>query len=95
MRCPQAGCVISSINILAVVAAERRERRPEGKVAKPDLTRDAARALEMQAILNLPGDDEFVVLVARRIDGDKVAIIGVAEGDKPLLDRALKAVVAG
>jgi len=79
----------------AVVAAERRERRPEGKVAKPDLTRDAARALEMQAILNLPGDDEFVVLVARRIDGDKVAIIGVAEGDKPLLDRALKAVVAG
>ncbi len=79
----------------AVVAAERRERRPEGKPAKPDLTRDAARALTGQAVLSLPGDDEFVVLVARRVDGDTVAIIGVADGDKALLDRALKAVVAG
>jgi hypothetical protein len=74
----------------AIVAAERRERRPEGKPGKPDLVRDAARALEAQAVLTLPGDDEFVVLVARRIDGEKVAIIGVAEGDKPLLDRALR-----
>ncbi len=77
----------------AVVAAERRERRPEGKPAKPDLARDAARALDAQAVLTLPGDDEFVLLVARRIDAERVAIIGVAEGDKPLLDRALKAVV--
>jgi hypothetical protein len=76
----------------AVVAAERRERRPEGKRAKPDLTRDAARALEGQAVLSLPGDDEFIVLVARRIDAEKVAIIGVAEGDKALLDRALRIV---
>jgi hypothetical protein len=78
----------------AVVAAERRERRPEGKPVKPDATRDAARALQSQAMLTLPGDDEFVVLVARRIDGERVGIIGVAEGDKALLDRALKAVTA-
>ncbi len=78
----------------AVVAAERRERRPEGKPEKPDVAREAARALEAQAILTLPGDDEFVILVARRIDGERVAVIGVAEGDKPLLDRALKAVTA-
>ncbi len=77
----------------AVVAAERRERRPADKPAKPDTVRDAARVLEAQAVLSLPGDDEFVLLVARRIDGEKVAIIGVAEGDKPLLDRALKAIL--
>jgi hypothetical protein len=78
----------------AVVAAERRERRPADKPAKVDLTREAARALEAQAILTLPGDDEFIVLIARRIDGERVAVIGVVDGDKPMLDRALKAITA-
>jgi hypothetical protein len=78
----------------AVVAAERRERRPADKPVKVDLTREAARALEGQAILTLPGDDEFVVLIARRVDGETVAVIGVVDGDKPMLDRALKAITA-
>jgi hypothetical protein len=78
----------------AVVAAERRERRPADKPAKVDMTRAAARALEAQAILTLPGDDEFIVLIARRIDGERVAVIGVVDGDKPMLDRALKAITA-
>lgn len=77
----------------AIVAAERRERRPEGKPERPDATRDAARALPEQAYLNLPGEDEFVVLVARRIDANRVAIIGVAPDDRPLLDRALRHIV--
>jgi hypothetical protein len=76
----------------AIVGADRRERRPEGKPAKPDVTRDAARSLEGQAVLTLPGDDEFVVLVARRIDGERVAIIGVVPDDKPLMDRALRSI---
>jgi hypothetical protein len=78
----------------AVVAAERRERRPADKPVKVDLTREAARALEGQAILTLPGDDEFIVLIARRVDGERVAVIGVVDGDKPMLDRALKAITA-
>lgn len=76
----------------AIVAADRRERRPEGKAPKPDLTREAARALETQAVLTLPGEDEFVVLVARRIDGERVGIIGVVPDDKPLTDRALRSI---
>jgi hypothetical protein len=76
----------------AVVAAERRERRPVDKPAKIDLTREAARVLESQAVLTLPGDDEFIVLIARRIDDERVAVIGVVDGDKPMLDRALKAI---
>lgn len=78
----------------AVVAAERRERRPADKPPKADLAREAARGLEAQAILTLPGNDEFIVLVARRLDHDKVAVIGVVDGDKPMLDRALKAITA-
>jgi hypothetical protein len=77
----------------AIVAAERRERRPADKPVKPDLTRQAARAMPEQAYLTLPGDDEFVVLVARRVDSERVAIIGVAPDDKALLDRALRHIV--
>ena len=78
----------------AIVAADRRERRPEGRPARPDTAREAARALESQAVLTLPGDDEFVVLVARRVDGERVAIIGVVPDDKPLMDRALRSITA-
>jgi hypothetical protein len=77
----------------AIVAAERRERRPEGKEAKPDTTRERARELPEQAYLTLSGNDEFVIMVARRVDADRVAIIGVVGDDKPLLDRALKHIV--
>ena len=77
----------------AIVAAERRERRPEGKPVRPDLTRQAARILPEQAYLTLSGSDEFVIMVARRVDPDRVAIIGVVPDDKPLLDRALKHIV--
>ncbi len=78
----------------AIVAADRRERRPEGKPAKPDAARDAARALDTQAVLTLPGDDEFVVLVARRIDGERVGIIGVVPDDKTVMDRALRSITS-
>lgn len=76
----------------SVVAAERRDRRPTDRPAKLDITREAARALEGQALLTLPGDDEFIVLIARRVDGERVAVIGVVDGDKPMLDRALRAI---
>jgi hypothetical protein len=77
----------------AIVAADRRERRPDGKLPKADVAREAARALESQAVLTLPGEDEFIVLVARRIDGERVGIIGVVPDDKPLMDRALRYIV--
>ena len=76
----------------AIVAADRRERRPEGQTPKPDMARDSARLLDTQAVLTLPGEDEFVVLVARRIDGERVGIIGVVPDDKALMDRALRAI---
>ncbi len=77
----------------AVVAAERRERRPDGD-ARRDRNREAARTIATQETFSLPGDDEFIVLVARRIDGERVGIIGAAPEDRPLIDRALKYVAA-
>ncbi len=77
----------------AIVAAERRERRPADREAKPDNIRQRARELPEQAYLTLSGNDEFVIMVARRVDADRVAIIGVVGDDKPLLDRALKQVI--
>ena len=77
----------------AVVAAERRERRPEGN-PRLDRHREAARKIATQEIFALPGDDEFVVLVARRIDSERVGIIGAAPEDGPLIERVLKYVAA-
>ena len=77
----------------AIVAAERRERRPGGSV-KQDRNREAARHIATQEIFTLPGEDEFVVLVARRIDAERVGIIGAAPEDAPLIERALKYVAA-
>jgi hypothetical protein len=76
----------------AIVAADRRERRPEGKPVKEDKSRDVARTLDTQTVLTLPGDDEFIVLVARRIDGERVGIIGVVPDDKAMMDRALRSI---
>lgn len=74
----------------AIVAADRRERRPQGVLAPREAAREAARKMDQQAVLTLPGDDEFVMLVARRVDGERVAVIGVVPDDKPMLERALR-----
>lgn len=77
----------------AVVGAERRARRPEGN-PRLDRNREAARKIATQEVFTLPGDDEFVVLVARRIDSERVGIIGAAPEDGPLIERVLKYVAA-
>lgn len=75
----------------AIVAAERRERRPAPAAAGQEPWRVAAHELPVQARLALAGDDEFVVLVARRTSPDEVGVIGVAPEDKALLARAMRA----
>ncbi len=73
-----------------IVQAERSARRPLAKAAKPTRDyRDTARKIEPTAIIPLAGEDEFVVLVARRIDGAHVAVIGAAAQDDVMLQKAL------
>jgi hypothetical protein len=73
-----------------LLKAARAAKRP-AKMAVPrqNNTRERARSLEPQAVFAVPGDDEFVILVARRMDGEHVGVIGVAELDEALIDRAL------
>jgi hypothetical protein len=76
-----------------LVIAERGERRPAA--AKPvvkadDQVRARARSIAPKAIIEVPGDDEFIVLVARRIDAGHVAVVGhVADADD-LVEKALR-----
>jgi hypothetical protein len=74
----------------ALVAAERQARRPE---AKPDARGDAARAKLRTAgaisLADVPGDEEFAVIITRRgADGshEPVAIIH----DEALIERAIR-----
>jgi hypothetical protein len=66
-----------------VVQAERASRRPERTVAEvvdsPAVIR--ARKMSPVAVVECPGDGEFVVLVARRIDDQHVAVLGAAPDD--------------
>ncbi len=74
----------------AVVRAERASRRPEKVTVVRESTAVArARSKEPIGIVNLPGNDEFVVLVARRVNDEHVAVLGEAI-DPALLDRALR-----
>ncbi len=74
-----------------LLKAARAAKRPS-KMAVPrtNTARERARSIEPQAIFAIAGDDEFVVLVARRVDGEHVGVIGVADLDEALIDRALQ-----
>lgn len=67
--------------IKAVVAAERAARRPAPPVDVHEQARAELRARPVLAQLALPvaGDDEFVVLLARR-DGDGLSVLAQIEG---------------
>ncbi len=74
-----------------LVVTERGERRPAPRVARADdSARTRARSIEPKAIMALPGNDEFVILVARRIDSGHVAVVGQVEGDANLVEKALR-----
>jgi len=74
----------------ALVAAERQARRPEPKPdTRGDAARDALRALQPIALGSLGGNDEFVLVIARRdADGGYQAIASV--DDAAMLDRAIR-----
>ena len=75
-----------------VVRMERIAKRPE---RKPDRTETLRAALRAQApiatiAMDVAGDDEFVLLLARREAGGRVAVLAPFAADRPLLDRAVR-----
>jgi hypothetical protein len=77
----------------AIITSERAARRPEPKAAKADLLVDKARRIAPKGIVEIPGSDEFVVLLARRIDADHVAVLGAVDHDEALMKKALRQIV--
>ena len=81
-----------SSGLKGMVAAERKARRPEGK---PDLRGDEARAeLRRRPVLDLAllsGQDEFVLVLSRRVigGGEGYEPVALVE-DSGMIDRAIR-----
>lgn len=80
----------------ALVREERRLRREDsGKAAAPATSREkllkGLRAIEARPLTALAREgEEFTVLLARRIEGGQVVLLGEVAGDDALLQRAAK-----
>jgi hypothetical protein len=72
-----------------MVAAARAERRPMAVATPVAKDYSKVRGMASAGVIELAGDSEFVLLVARRVDANRVAIIGTPCGDDVLLDKAL------
>jgi hypothetical protein len=73
-----------------VVSAERARRAPAPKADPLEKARVALRSTAPRALVEIEaGDDEFVVLVARRVDAGRLAILGSVT-DRALVDRAVR-----
>jgi hypothetical protein len=74
-----------------MVYAERAERKPALRVTPAqDEARARARSIAPRGIVEMAGDDEFVILVARRIDAGHVAVLGAVPDDRMMVDKALR-----
>jgi hypothetical protein len=78
----------------AIVRAERDLRRSADSAPKtrPSCL-EKARQLSPKGIVEMQGQEEFIVLVARRIDGDHVAVLGSVATDDKYVERALQALL--
>ena len=52
--------------------------------------REKARQIAPKGIVEMAGSEEFVVLFARRIDADHVAVLGAVDHDEALMKKALR-----
>lgn len=76
----------------AIVRAERARRAPATKPDTTEAARTALRTRAPQATVEISaGDSEFVVLLARRLDSSRVAILGSLD-DATLVEKAVRKV---
>ncbi|MBS0504406.1 MAG: hypothetical protein JSS55_11515 [Proteobacteria bacterium] len=74
----------------AIVQAERARRAPAARPDKSERAREALRNRAPQAVIEIEtGDSEFVVLLARRIEPGKVAILGPVD-DTAFVEKAVR-----
>ncbi|HEX8262374.1 MAG TPA: hypothetical protein VF547_05815 [Allosphingosinicella sp.] len=77
----------------ALVRAERRARRPEPKPDGGQAAREALRAARPIGHVDLPGEAEFVLLLARRDEVGGLAVVAPV-ADDALLERAIRKAAA-
>ena len=74
----------------ALVAAERQARRPETKVDnKAEVARSRLRTAPSISLTDIPGDEEFALVVTRRSAGGTHEAIAVIH-DEALIERAIR-----
>jgi hypothetical protein len=78
----------------AIITSERVARRPEPKAAKANLLLDKVRQIVPKGIVEMAGSEEFIILFARRIDSDHVAVLGAVDHDESLMKKALRQIAA-
>ncbi|PXA85367.1 hypothetical protein DMC47_37650 [Nostoc sp. 3335mG] len=76
----------------AMVAAERQARKPiTAPPSHAEIARAALRKVAAQVVIDLPADSgEFVLLLARREDDGKLAVIAPVPEEASLVDRAIR-----
>jgi hypothetical protein len=84
---------LESEGLKAIVQAERRARRPEPKPDRGDEARQALRSARPIGHVNLAGEAEFVLLIARRDEVGGLAVVAPVE-DEALLERAIRKAAA-
>ena len=73
-----------------IVQAERKARRPLPGPDKGAEARAALRAAPSRGYVDLAGEGEFVLLVARREDDGRLAVVAGVSADSGMIDRAIR-----
>ena len=84
---------LESEGLKALVQAERRARRPEPRPDQGEAAREALRAARPLGHVDLPGEAEFVLLIARRDEVGGLAVVAPV-ADEALLERAIRKAAA-
>jgi hypothetical protein len=84
---------LESEGLKCLVQAERRARRPEPKPDTGDQARAALRAARPLGHIDIPGPEEFVLLIARRDEVGGLAVVAPV-ADEALLERAIRKAAA-
>jgi hypothetical protein len=77
----------------ALVQAERRARRPEPKPDSGEAARERLRAVRPLGHVDIPGEAEFVLLIARRDEVGGLAVLAPV-ADEAMLERAIRKAAA-
>jgi hypothetical protein len=84
---------LESDGLKALVRAERRARRPEPKPDTGEEARQALRTVRPLGHVDIPGEAEFVLLIARRDEVGGLAVLAPV-ADEAMLERAIRKAAA-